>query len=67
MEKLLTAKIHIGVEEPHTLCGGALDGLAEKLEDELEMGLQAVVENIKQKFGTYKDGGEGKLKIEIEV
>ncbi len=67
MEKLLTGKIHIGVEEPHTLCGGAIDSLTDTLESELEMGLQAIAERIREKFGKYQDGGEGKIIVTVEV
>jgi hypothetical protein len=67
MEKLLTAKLHVGVEEPHTLCGGAIDSLAEAIEDDLEMGLQAVANHIMEKYGVHKDGGEGKVKVVVEV
>jgi len=67
MEKLLTIKLHVGVEEPHTLCGGALDSLAESIEDELEMSLQAVANHIMEKFGVHVDGGSGKVKVVVEV
>lgn len=67
MEKLFTAKLHVGLEEPHTLCGGAMDSLADAIEDEIEMGLRAVAEHIMQKFGVHKDGGEGKVKVVVEV
>lgn len=68
MEKLLNAKLTVGVEEPHTLCGGALESLAEDIADELELSLKAVAEHIREKFGpVHENGGKGEIKIVITV
>jgi hypothetical protein len=67
MEKLFTAKLHVGLEEPHTLCGGAMESLADDITDEIEMGLRAVADHIMEKFGLHKDGGQGRVKVIVEV
>jgi hypothetical protein len=67
IDRLLTAKIHIGIEQPHDLCDGAIDGLIDKIECELEMGLKAVAASITEKFGKYEDGGKGTIKVVVEI
>jgi hypothetical protein len=71
MEKLLTATIEVGIEEPHTLCGGALENLSEDLILALTYNLNALTDLIRGKFsnedGIYKDGGEGKIKITFDL
>lgn len=64
---LLTAKVHVNLERPNTLCGGAVDSLIESLEEELKISLQAVADRITEKFGSYTDGGSGKITVMVEI
>lgn len=55
-----TISVDVGAEDFANLTEMELDGLSDTIADEVEMGLKAVAENVRTKFG------DGKLIVNVE-